>query len=566
MATFKDTYANTTYLASLTGSEVDGGQLRNEEVSYAALLDGVNDTITIGSITSADDLCLDGSNFTIHAWIRTVPQVDVYPRIVDKSTGTSGTGGYSLVISNSGDIYLCIDGLCKTLSNIITFDSQWHHIAWTLDGANWKGYWDGVLVGTFADLNFAPTDTASLQIGGRPGSTAQDYKGSMARVYIHDAALTAREISQIFKTKIVPTGDIADFWLLDETSGTDAASNSGSFDGTLGSGASFDNSFPYYIGLSETKSTNLGLALTDPASITNFAATPVKQAGGATTKLQFSPDNTHWEGNTGTDLTIGAYLFDGINDKITTSFSATIKTVCFWIYQEEGADDWATATKIIQLSAVGPLYIELASNVYTASAGATNSYLDGIDTDSGNDFAVHDKWQHVAITSSAGWAVVNPIFGAVGSDYFDGLLTDIRLYSDVLTATEIENLALNGQAPTDNLEANYVFNGNADDQSGNGRDGTASGATNTTEYDSLPKLGYNLGADHAHQCDGINDYIQITNAGDIRTIAFWVKSNHFGFAGSTVPLMRMDADALGSSSSSSSSSSAGSSSSSSSSS
>ncbi|TAE34049.1 MAG: LamG domain-containing protein [Cytophagales bacterium] len=74
------------------------------------------------------------------------------------------------------------------------------------------------------------------------------------------------------------------------------------------------------------------------------------------------------------------------------------------------------------------------------------------------------------------------------------------------------------QAPTNGLVAHYPFNGNANDESGNGRNGTANGATLTTD-----RFGV---ANKAYDFDG-NDWIQVapspTLQGNDFTLTAWIK-------------------------------------------
>lgn len=74
----------------------------------------------------------------------------------------------------------------------------------------------------------------------------------------------------------------------------------------------------------------------------------------------------------------------------------------------------------------------------------------------------------------------------------------------------------------DGLMAFYPFNGNANDESGNGNNGTVYGATLTQD-----RFG---NTDSAYVFDGLNDYIMISSSAslDIRgnlTVAAWVKNN-----------------------------------------
>lgn len=72
-----------------------------------------------------------------------------------------------------------------------------------------------------------------------------------------------------------------------------------------------------------------------------------------------------------------------------------------------------------------------------------------------------------------------------GSKAWNGYIDEPRIWNRALTATEISNLYLYGQVPQDGLVAEYLFNEasgtTAIDSSGNGNDGTITGATYTLD-------------------------------------------------------------------------------------
>ena len=75
--------------------------------------------------------------------------------------------------------------------------------------------------------------------------------------------------------------------------------------------------------------------------------------------------------------------------------------------------------------------------------------------------------------------------------------------------------------PTNGLVGWWPFNGNADDESGNGNNGTVNGATLTSD-----RFG---GSNSAYSFDGIDNYIKllfnpVSNPTDF-TVSVWVKSN-----------------------------------------
>ena len=75
------------------------------------------------------------------------------------------------------------------------------------------------------------------------------------------------------------------------------------------------------------------------------------------------------------------------------------------------------------------------------------------------------------------------------------------------------------QIPTDGLVAYFPFNGNANDASANGNDGTVYGATLTNDRYSVTNSAYFF--------DGISSYILVSNSPSLSltniTISLWVK-------------------------------------------
>ncbi|MGK5091030.1 LamG domain-containing protein [Deltaproteobacteria bacterium TL4] len=79
--------------------------------------------------------------------------------------------------------------------------------------------------------------------------------------------------------------------------------------------------------------------------------------------------------------------------------------------------------------------------------------------------------------------------------------------------------------PTEGLVAYYPFNGNANDESGNGNNGTVNGATLTADR--------NGNANKAYSFDGVDDYINVSDSTHIDmtqafTIGTWIKRSYQG--------------------------------------
>ena len=99
----------------------------------------------------------------------------------------------------------------------------------------------------------------------------------------------------------------------------------------------------------------------------------------------------------------------------------------------------------------------------------------------------------------------------------------IKLWQILVSAFFIFLLTLTANSQQDGLVAYYPFNGNANDESGNGHDGTVNGATLATDRHGNTESAYSF--------DGLDDYIEVieSNANsnfkhaDVLTFSSWVQ-------------------------------------------
>ena len=113
-------------------------------------------------------------------------------------------------------------------------------------------------------------------------------------------------------------------------------------------------------------------------------------------------------------------------------------------------------------------------------------------------------------------------------DFFNGAIDDVRIYSRALSSSEIQSLYGNSDT---SLIAYYPFNGNANDESGNGHNGTVYGATLTTD-----RFG---NANSAYSFNGTSGYIRIdssafdpaTSSTSGFTVTAWAKANDLYYGG-----------------------------------
>lgn len=195
-----------------------------------------------------------------------------------------------------------------------------------------------------------------------------------------------------------------------------------------------------------------------------------------------------------------ALRFDGVDDfvsftPITVPFFSAQGTFSCWVKRASAGDICLighdqTAFKFFIWQNTGRFVLETDTNndaatsqvvnidfdyhhvVITGTLGAIKMYVDGV---------------QISTTDST---ITNDVtFGRIGrastSLPMNGLLDEPRIWNRALTAAEIANMYFNNIVPRNGLVAEYLFNeasgSTALDTSGNGNNGTITGATYTTD-------------------------------------------------------------------------------------
>lgn len=514
MANFTDTFANLDYISTSDNAEVDGGVLRNIRQSNAVNFTGTGG-ISIGSITSSDGLCLNGSPFTVQAWVRMDSHSgDTFKRIIDKSTAGNSTGGWGFYINTDGAIYMgCNGSSFSTVANTFEADGRWHHVAMTATGATHRIFYDGELVSFTATTTLPPSTTASLYIGRWTTDESRSMSGDIARVYVHNVAFSEHHIALIEQTGMIPSTGLVDGWELNEVSGTNAVSDSGLYDGTLESGTSWTSSNVFFRKKSFVESTNLSNEVAGTISLVsgfehNLASSPAN----VQPRVSFSSDQSTWGSTSGSQIPKGSYFFNGSGSTVSISTSG-VTTFSFWLYPQDvtGVEvvDIDSNTKQIGISPSSDIVVNGFTAGYTI-------YVNGNPETS----VVAFRWHHVVVSFDSSDST-DIVLGGVGAGAtYVGLISDLRFYGDEVTASEVKDMYLYNNYPSDNLISHYLFDGNADDNVGS-NNGVVSGALNFADARRTPPSGYLLNKDVTSlRFDGVGDCVQVADHNDFKVGTF----------------------------------------------
>ena len=160
----------------------------------AFTFDGSGDYINIG-----DELDLGTSDFTLSAWVKGDPTMDLWGRVFDKGFSTGYALGRRFNVSTLSFEHLASGeqgNTFDTSSNLI--DNTWHHVAVVKSGNTATIYADGVLENTEFVSAAAQDNSLPLYIGYNPGEGVLGYwKGLLDELKIFGRALTLAEIQSL---------------------------------------------------------------------------------------------------------------------------------------------------------------------------------------------------------------------------------------------------------------------------------------------------------------------------------------------------------------------------------
>jgi len=440
--------------------------------AVAARFDGVNDYVAIPNEATYD---YTGA-MTVAVWIK----VNAFT-VSEQAIVTKGDTAWRLQrdTTTNGVVFTC-RGLTtnRIASPANVNDGQWHHVVGVYTGGQLRIYVDGLLSNSVGSFGFISTNGFPVEIGRNAEAVGKEFNGWIYDVRLYNRALSAADVSYLYLQ-----GGPVGHWTLAETSGATAADSSlYDANGTVSGAAGWS-----------TLCTGVGALNFDGS--TNYVSIP--------NAPQLQPTAT---------LTLAAWV---------------------------RGDSWGVAGDVDAILRKG----EANPNNYQFSIvdGRVALFLDDSDTGGvrGNTVLATGQWHHVAATWDGAnvriyvngqldntptartgtiGADARPLYigGYSGSDQFDGLVRDARLYCRALSASEIVRL--------------YGFIGHWKFAEGAGTAAAdSSGLVNNATLSG--------GAAWTTDCAGNNNALLTNGAGGIAqtasaftppsvgTVAFWMRSN-----------------------------------------
>jgi hydrogenase maturation factor HypE len=177
------------------------GATRTSSGLYGGALtfDGIDDSVTINSSSS---LVLTGP-LTIEAWVFPTRAGDWQTAVMKEAPNDLRYALYASSDNGRPSGYLKIGGDRSVYGAGALPLGVWSHVALTYDGATMRLYVNGVQSGTRAQTGGIATSTGALRIGGNT-SWGEYFQGTLDEIRVYNRALSANEITSDLNTPITP--------------------------------------------------------------------------------------------------------------------------------------------------------------------------------------------------------------------------------------------------------------------------------------------------------------------------------------------------------------------------
>ena len=433
--TFASENFNTVLYTGNGGTQRIGGY-----INRGAVFNGSSSYIDAGQVN------FGANNVSVSLWVHPNSSQNAYANIIDYNHSSSGGWTIQQDNTSTNSYKLTVyDGSSYNVSSAFSLTAnQWNHLVFTVTSAGaYSIYVDNGTPTTGTGLTGLSTSTNNnLNIGRWYAGTSRYWGGKLDQIRIFNKAISSSEVTTLYgethsSTTISTTDIFSDnsgvaLYQLDGN-----ANDTGGVSGKFGSGAIFNGSSSVI-----SLGNNFNSIFSNDFTISAWVN--VNSMGG-----QIFGKGT-W----------------AINGEYVRLYTRTSTPRIQFGFEDGSGNSVSMSTNSTNIEAAGWKHI-VAIGDYTN--GKYTLYLDGVLLEEQN------------ITGSLN--MTNTQSAYIGNREsnnapFDGKIDELRIYSDVLTSTEVGYIYNNTTAsiPTDNLEAYYKFDGDARDEQ-QLYDGTASNVT-----------------------------------------------------------------------------------------
>ena len=388
------------------------------------------------------------NDFTVSVWVKlfTVSSSSGYDMIL--TTAKQNSGGYFYLTFDNNVLTYYETGAGGSVTSSTTVNAnQWYHVVLTKSSSDGvKLYLDNVSVGSnsgYTSNNTANTTSGGLNTIGwynTGSSTTASFDGLMDQFRIFSKALSTSEITTLYgetysSTSKSVTDIFGDRSALALYQFENSAKDTGGASGYYGEGAIFNGSSSHIDIPSPIPYTNTDFSFTAWLYLNSSFSSGFKTIIGAG------------------DKTTGEGIF-----RILIRYSSSNNYTIEPLRAFSGNSYYSSTSNYSAQTINEKTWFHLVFT-YTASSKSANIYLNGSSVSSTN-------LTNTSTDATNSGVLALGQYRDSSSGYWDGKMDEIRIYSDVLTSTEVGHIYNNTTAsiPTDNLEAYYKFEGSAQDE------------------------------------------------------------------------------------------------------
>lgn len=461
----------------------------------------------------------DLTEFTISLWQKTESYKCSWPCFVNLYQSSNKINGFHFNVATTSEnkYYMALHSAAKPdeyLFNSISDVNQWRHLTVTYTNGTAQLFIDGILSSTIQNITKNDLSKMDVFYIGTESSGAQSqtyFNGVLDDIRIYNRALSTEEVSKLHEAEkpTLKSGLVAYYPFNGNAIDESGKGNHGTVNGaslTTGSinGYSFD-------GVNDN--------ITIPAVLNN-------QRNG-TVSLWFNVNE--WQTTAGYN---GIYLFSATNsngDLLNIGSHPEFGNKLLFGLYDLNSTGWKWINSNIEPTKNSWYHV-----VVEWGENGMKFYINNILSGTNNyDGAISGLLNDIRFGSSF-WEKSN----------INGCIDNIRIYNRQLSSFEITEIYETEKPPFDpksGLVAYYPFNGNANDESGSGNNGTVNGASLT-----LDRFG---NANKAYSFDGAANNILVNNSSSLQnineiTISAWV--NYSGLAADgTIPILDKSNSSVG---------------------